>query len=1023
MSSDLALDPSDPLNLLLHSTPQNVQEDTQDSSSDWSQLTNALWNSDPDHGALKLSYPDVLDYTPADPFTMNVDICSFGIEPNMLHFDPTKYQQQSFADVQYPYLSASPGDMLSSHYPFSFQAALDQAPMYSSSSSSISSRSPSISPASPSLETDRLSIPSNSQVKSQATAASSAAVSQVAQETAEELAQRVRQTAGVMLAVPMGAHLAGNPSANIPLPSTPVQNKLPIPRLPRQNSRPHEKASSPCGSSYASTSSAASTPPPSTPPMSSSSAVDQALVQMQINLSPVGIGPTMGQMSSSRPKTSHTTIERRYRTNLNARIQSLRMAVPALRVLEDRDSSEGKKIKRAVKGGIMVKGLPGATGIVSPGEDGTVIDVIDERGYVDGVKVARKCSKANVLGKAVEYIKVLKRREQRLRAEQTGLRALVAGLVGGPALLREWEREWKDRFGGEERDELDADELANNEAEDEDTDEDDEDEDGETGRKRKRGRVTSSAATNVNGAAKKADAKDKKTQQSTGQQQHPASGNATPSDAPAKRKRGRPRKVPAPVPPVSTASNMSSSSQPLPADQDVNMMVPTQQQPYQPQQYLLATFALFSFFNSPLTQGYSSPSHHHHQRPGVVLNHPPLAYAPEIVHGLAGAAEHQAASQVSNWGFNEYSQVFQLVVSVLVLLSMVMSWLRVGVAPQGLSKSWLRRIRSKVLETNKSSGTDGHKNWLKVGGEVVLKKKVSSRSGTLSLYTCFQVGRAVSATKSSPSLEDLCTFSLVLHGTSSFIMNALLRGRSRVMWDRAKVMCASLLRKPGKHVHMYERLVLDNIDVDEAATRLASNVIIPAQLGLDMDQEPSPLKVLGAIAVRDRMKKHLAAAFVKTAVAVDKVVSDVNDNDDNDDEEERQKTFSAASELGGSLAQLGKIAERLCRLVADGRGQMVTVSSDLVESLANRDEQDEVSSLILALVLYQRVFHSHDKGQWTLLSPPPSPGGRSSSTDPVFLLKKTLGSGVFDEECVQGLEDARDGAVDLIVEIERKRRH
>ncbi|KIL54945.1 hypothetical protein M378DRAFT_668261 [Amanita muscaria Koide BX008] len=88
------------------------------------------------HGALKLSYPNVLDYTPADPFTMNVDICSFGIEHNMLHFDPTKYQQQSFADVQYPYLSVSPGDK----YLLSFQAALEQAPMYSSSSSSISSR-------------------------------------------------------------------------------------------------------------------------------------------------------------------------------------------------------------------------------------------------------------------------------------------------------------------------------------------------------------------------------------------------------------------------------------------------------------------------------------------------------------------------------------------------------------------------------------------------------------------------------------------------------------------------------------------------------------------------------------------------------------------------------------------------------------------------------------------------------------------------------------------------------------------
>ena len=32
-------------------------------------------------------------------------------------------------------------------------------------------------------------------------------------------------------------------------------------------------------------------------------------------------------------------------------------------------------------------------------------DVVDERGFVDGVKVARKMSKANVLGKATEYIR------------------------------------------------------------------------------------------------------------------------------------------------------------------------------------------------------------------------------------------------------------------------------------------------------------------------------------------------------------------------------------------------------------------------------------------------------------------------------------------------------------------------------------------------------------------------------------------------------------------------------------------
>lgn len=79
---------------------------------------------------------------------------------------------------------------------------------------------------------------------------------------------------------------------------------------------------------------------------------------------------------SGRPKTSHTTIERRYRTNLNARILALRHAVPALRIL-DKDHSR----------------RPEFAG-----------DVVDERGFVDGVKAARKASKASILGKAAEYI-------------------------------------------------------------------------------------------------------------------------------------------------------------------------------------------------------------------------------------------------------------------------------------------------------------------------------------------------------------------------------------------------------------------------------------------------------------------------------------------------------------------------------------------------------------------------------------------------------------------------------------------
>jgi hypothetical protein len=50
----------------------------------------------------------------------------------------------------------------------------------------------------------------------------------------------------------------------------------------------------------------------------------------------------LGVRSCCRPKTSRTTIEQRYHMNLNARIQGLRMAVPALRVLEECGGKKGK---------------------------------------------------------------------------------------------------------------------------------------------------------------------------------------------------------------------------------------------------------------------------------------------------------------------------------------------------------------------------------------------------------------------------------------------------------------------------------------------------------------------------------------------------------------------------------------------------------------------------------------------------------------------------------------------------------
>ena len=143
-----------------------------------------------------------------------------------------------------------------------------------------------------------------------------------------------------------------------------MQAKLPIPRLISSipalpSSRPPKLKPEP--QHYVSSSASSSpSPGPTTPTSDSGSSLNAQ-------------STTTGAAVVGRPKTSHTTIERRYRTNLNARIQSLKAAVPALRVLDQNTTLEG--------------------------------DVVDERGYIDGVKVARKGSKANVLGKAVEYIR------------------------------------------------------------------------------------------------------------------------------------------------------------------------------------------------------------------------------------------------------------------------------------------------------------------------------------------------------------------------------------------------------------------------------------------------------------------------------------------------------------------------------------------------------------------------------------------------------------------------------------------
>ena len=248
-------------------------------------------------------------------------------------------------------------------------------------------------------------------------------------------------------------------------------------------------------------------------------------------------------------------------------------------------------------------------------------------------------SKANILGKATEYIRfvfvmfhstlvnflrrVLKRREARVKREQAGLKSLISGLVNGPALLEAWETQWREMFGGEEKDEVE-DEPGSDE-EDGDVEGEGEDDEEDPGRARKRARTVKTAkqtkVPSVLPATPKA-----------------TTVTTTPTVLPEKRKRGRPRKIPLPTPTPQAA---------------IPMMANAPQQ--SSQQYLLAAFAFLSFFNSPLTT-YSAPYSHRHEHTGSVLN-------------------HITAGKPPGYGWNDLIQAFHLLVSAALFFSIIIPWL------------------------------------------------------------------------------------------------------------------------------------------------------------------------------------------------------------------------------------------------------------------------------------------------------------------------------------------------------------
>lgn len=129
------------------------------------------------------------------------------------------------------------------------------------------------------------------------------------------------------------------------------------------------------------------------PESSSVSPVPQ--LHNRVKLSDAVPHSTITKRVGKKEKSSHNMIEKRYRTNINDKINALRDAVPALRVLVDSGDDE-----------------------------------FDDN-ELEGLQPAKKLNKATILSKATEYIKHLEKKNEGLKKENDALKNHLYGVTNG----------------------------------------------------------------------------------------------------------------------------------------------------------------------------------------------------------------------------------------------------------------------------------------------------------------------------------------------------------------------------------------------------------------------------------------------------------------------------------------------------------------------------------------------------------------------------------------------------------------
>ncbi|KAF9455872.1 hypothetical protein BDZ94DRAFT_1241939, partial [Collybia nuda] len=245
--------------------------------------------------------------------------------------------------------------------------------------------------------------------------------------------------------------------------------------------------------------------------------------------------------------------------------------------------------------------------------------------------------------------------------------------------------------------------------------------------------------------------------------------------------------------------------------------------------------------------------------------------------------------------------------------------------------------------------------------------------------------------------QDLSTAALVVYSASN-TFGGLAKIKAQSVWNTAMMKA----QKMGGTTS-YEKIVLEGMTVDEAFERLSKSTT-------KRDLQ-SPIQILAGALIEERVRKHLGLLFIGSVRTNAEEERDADDKDQlEQDVLERQKTVEAAKEIGGAVGELGRTLERVWKLGVDCQVDVEDTNDE--DSGVN----GEIKALLAALVLYRRLFPSVGNSASALLSPPPSPGRMETSE--VGMLRRALGSRAFEESNV--LEDARDRAVDMVVELERR---